>query len=159
MSILSRFRSKYADVAPRIKEVTDPASGVVIQELLADGSEKLDRTPIAPPIGYQRQVPLHLQIREMVRSEALRQAAEAAGAETFEEADDFEVDDDYDPTTPYENDFDPPLKDVREDVEQERKARSKAQEKSVADDKSASGIPPAKPEGSAEPKNGSTTEE
>lgn len=158
MSILSRFRSKYADVAPRVKEVYDPASGDVIQELLPDGSEKLDPTPIAPPIGYQRQVPLHLQIREMVRSEALRQAAEAAGAETFEEADDFEVDDDYDPTTPYENDFDPALKDVREDIENERKTRSQAKEKLVAGDQPASGIPPAKPEGSAEPKEGSTTE-
>lgn len=45
----------------------------------------------------------------MVVSEKLRMEALAAGQETFEEADDFDVDDDFDPTSPYEVNFDPPL--------------------------------------------------
>lgn len=66
-----------------------------------------DPTPVAPPVGYVRQPSLAEQIRTMVRSERLRLEVEAAGAETFEEADDFEVGDDYDPDSPYEMAFDP----------------------------------------------------
>lgn len=64
-------------------------------------------TPVAPPVGYKKQPSLHDQIREMVRSEKLRQEVEEAGFETMEEADDFDVGDDYDPTSPYEHNFDP----------------------------------------------------
>lgn len=149
--IVSRWRSKFADIAPRVKEVADPASGEVIQTLLPDGSESLDDTPLAPPVGYTRQIPLHLQIREMVRSEALRQAAEAAGQESFEEADDFDVEDDFDPTTPYENDFDPPYKDIVRDVEEDRKSRSKAKTTESSGDQPESVTEPAQPAESAEP--------
>jgi len=45
------------------------------------------------------------QIREMVRSEKLKQEVAAQGYETFEEADDFEVGDDFDPKSPYEENF------------------------------------------------------
>lgn len=66
------------------------------------GFEIPDPTPMAPPIGYKRQPSLAEQIREMVRSEKLAQEAAAAGAETFEEADDFDVEDDEFPASPYE---------------------------------------------------------
>ena len=43
----------------------------------------------------------------MVRSEDFRNALKARDIESFEEADDFDVDDDtFDPTTPYEHDPD-----------------------------------------------------
>lgn len=71
------------------------------------GREMPDPTPIAPPVGYNRQPSLAEQIRAMVRSERLRQEAEAQGFETFEEADDFDVGDDLDPSSPYEEVFDP----------------------------------------------------
>jgi len=83
----------------------------IIQRSAADtyldhrGREKPDPTPIAPPIGYKKQPSLHDQIRAMVRSEKLRMEAEMAGFETFEEADDFDVGDDLDPTSPYEEQF------------------------------------------------------
>lgn len=64
--------------------------------------------PIAPPLGYIKQPSITERIRDMVRSEHLRLAAESAGAETFEEANDFDVGDDYDPSSPYEEVFDPP---------------------------------------------------
>lgn len=71
------------------------------------GRELLDPRPLAPPVGYQKQPSMIEHIRAMVRSEALRQAAEAHGAESFEDADDFDVGDDYDPTSPYEGEFEP----------------------------------------------------
>lgn len=83
----------------------NPETGELIQD--ERGAEILDPTPVAPPIGYKRQPSMVEHIAAMVRSERLRQEAEAAGAETWEEADDFDVGDDYDPGSPYEGDFDP----------------------------------------------------
>lgn len=72
------------------------------------GREVPDPTPMEPPVGYFRQPSMVEHIRSLVASEMLRRAAEEAGAETFEESEDFEVGDDYDPHTPYEAVFDPP---------------------------------------------------
>lgn len=83
----------------------NPDTGEVIQT--RDGAEILDSTPMAPPVGYKKQPSMVEYIRDMVRSERLRQEAEAAGAETWEEADDFDVGEDYDPSSPYEGDFEP----------------------------------------------------
>lgn len=66
--------------------------------------EILSAIPIAPPVGYVQQPSLAERIRSMVRSEHLRAAAEGAGFETFEESEDFEVGEDYDPKSPYEVD-------------------------------------------------------
>lgn len=72
------------------------------------GQEVPDPTPIEPPLGYVKQPSISDQIRQMVRSEQLRQEARNAGFETLEEADDFDVDDEFhDPTTPYEEHFFP----------------------------------------------------
>ena len=94
-----------------------------------------DPDPLEPPIGYKRQPSLAEQIREMVRSERLRQEMDSAGVETFEESDDFDVGDDFDPTSPYEADFEP-LGDVI--------ARKRADEAAEAD-KAAAGSPPPEP--------------
>lgn len=80
------------------------------KELTPDGAALIpDPTPIAPPLGYVKQPSITERIRDMVRSEHLRIAAEAAGAETFEEADDFDIGDDHDPSSPYEEVFEPPV--------------------------------------------------
>lgn len=72
------------------------------------GHEVPDPTVIEPPIGYIQQPDLMEQMRRMVRNE-LSRIAEASEFETFEEADDFEIDDDpVDYTSPYEEFFDPP---------------------------------------------------
>jgi len=73
------------------------------------GREMPSPLPIAPPIGYKKSPTLAEQIRAMVISEKLKMEALAAGQESFEEADDFEVGDDYDPRSPYEETFDPPV--------------------------------------------------
>jgi len=73
------------------------------------GEEIPDSTPVALPVGYERPIPLGERIRSLIRSEALKREVEAAGAETFDEADDFEIPDDdtFDRATPYEDRFEP----------------------------------------------------
>ena len=99
------------------------------------GRFKPDPTVIEPPIGYFKSKSIAEQIRDMVRSEALRQAAEVSGAETFEEADDFDVQDDFDPSSPYEENFDPtPVSELRR-----RLAEAEAAEAAAA------ALPPSQP--------------
>lgn len=56
------------------------------------GREVPDPTPVEMPLGWSRPKPLQDLIKDMIRVEMSRQAV-AAGFESFEEADDFEVDD------------------------------------------------------------------
>lgn len=96
-----------------------------LQDYMHDqfGREVLSPVPVAPPVGYVKHVSLAEQIRSMVRSEALRFHAEQTGHETFEEADDFDIGDDFDPRSPYEVDFEPPaVADIRRAVEEARAA-------------------------------------
>lgn len=97
--------------------MTDPNtlySNTRSRRLTEDGQEILDPTPVAPPVGFVRQPSLAEQIRQMVRSEKLALEAEAAGFETFEEADDFNVGDDYDPRSPFEEHFEPtPIEELK----------------------------------------------
>lgn len=79
-----------------------------------DGTPVLDPVPIAPPVGYKKHPSMVEIVRDMVLSERLAQAAREAGAETLEEAEDFDVQDDYDLQSPWENDFDPPLVELIE---------------------------------------------
>jgi len=67
----------------------------------SDGREIPDPTPAAIPFQFSRPLSLQEEIKRFVRIEASRAAADA-GAESFEEADDFEVDEDPDPLSPYE---------------------------------------------------------
>lgn len=97
---VKEFREKLENIRTRLNE---------------DGSEKQGRRgPIAPPIGYQKQASLVEMMRSMIRSERLAMAAEAAGYETFEESEDFDAEDDFDPSSPWENDFDPPIRELAE---------------------------------------------
>lgn len=81
------------------------------------GRELPDPVPMAPPIGWFKQPSMFDQVRQMVRGEHLRMYAEAQGAETFEEAQDFDVDDEMFPVSPYEGDFEP-----MEDLQARREA-------------------------------------
>jgi len=69
------------------------------------GREKPNPTPMAPPIGYRRQPTIAEQMRQMIQLASLEAAQ--AGAETEEEANDFDVGEDMEPNPPYEHDFDP----------------------------------------------------
>lgn len=71
------------------------------------GEEILDPTPVSIPLNFKRPVPLNERIKQMVRDEASLLAREN-GYETFDEADDFDTDDDLpDPRSPWEENFDP----------------------------------------------------
>ena len=74
------------------------------------GREIPDPTPRALPVGLKRPETLAEQIQRMVRTH-VSDAAAQTGQETFQEADDFETGDDEDdePSTPYEMEFDPVL--------------------------------------------------
>lgn len=72
--------------------------GHVLNVQTEDGAEIPDSRPMAPPVNFKRQPPLHERIRAMVRDEYARAAAER-DVETMEEADDFIIpgEDDDDP--------------------------------------------------------------
>lgn len=80
--------------------------------LTPDGRfEVPDPVPMEPPIGYTQPPDIMDMIKQMVRHELFNKALEAEGYETFEEADDFDIEDDpIDPLTPYERLFEPPSK-------------------------------------------------
>lgn len=67
---------------------------------LVDGREVLDPTPVEVPLHFRRPPTLQEQIKQFVRGEFSRQAADD-GFDTFEEADDFEIDEDPDPISKY----------------------------------------------------------
>lgn len=74
-------------------------------KLNEQGWEVPDQTPVAVP-AYIKKWDQRDTIREMIRQQ-LSKEAEDAGFESWEEADDFDIGDDYDPTSPYEECFDP----------------------------------------------------
>lgn len=69
------------------------------------GHEVLDDTPVAIPLRFSRPETLAEQVRSLLYGE-LSRFADSQGYETMEEADDFDVGDDFDPASPYEYDFD-----------------------------------------------------
>lgn len=74
-----------------------------------NGHELLDSTPIALPLDAKRPETLAQQIQRLVRTHISREAEEA-GLESFEDAEDFDVgEEDFDPSSPYEEIFDPVL--------------------------------------------------
>lgn len=67
------------------------------------GNEIADETPLEVPLSFKKPLTLAEEVRRMVKNE-MSQMAESQGAETFEEADDFEVEDEDDLAfmSPYE---------------------------------------------------------
>lgn len=75
--------------------------------LNVSGHEVPDPTIMEPPLGFVPAPDLMAQMRSMVQNE-LSRIAEAQELETFEEADDFDIEDDpVDYSSPYELYFDP----------------------------------------------------
>lgn len=65
------------------------------------GEELPDDTPIELPLRFRHPPSLQEQIRSMIRTEVSVRAA-SVGMETFEEADDFDVDDENELQSPHE---------------------------------------------------------
>ena len=80
---------------------------VSVQSLYLDehGREIPNPVPMQPPIGYVRHKTIAEQMREMIRQASAE--ASQMGAETEEEANDFDIEEDFDPTSPWEHDFEP----------------------------------------------------
>lgn len=70
-----------------------------------------DGRPMQPPIGYRAEPSLIERVREMVRSENLQREIAEQGLETFEESNDFYIEDEPDshPMSMWENDEDTPI--------------------------------------------------
>lgn len=86
----------------------DEHTGEVIEVLNDKGWEVPDPKPMAIPGGFQRPATMEERLLRFIRHE-VSQAAKDKNYETFEEADDFDVGDDFDPQSPYEVFFDPVL--------------------------------------------------
>jgi len=70
------------------------------------GREVLDTAPMALPVKFNHEPSMAEMVQQQIRV-FMSQEADKKGMETFEEAEDFDVDDDYDPSSPWELDFDP----------------------------------------------------
>lgn len=76
------------------------------------GKEYPNPIPIAPPIGWVPSDPVHEVMARMVAREFQRQREAELGGEEVdspEEADDFDIGEDFDPQAPYEHDFEPTM--------------------------------------------------
>lgn len=78
-------------------------ASVQSQMLDEHGRERPNPTPMAPPVGYKRQPTIAEQMRRAIQQASYE--AKMAGAETEQEANDFDVGEDMEPHTPYEHDF------------------------------------------------------
>lgn len=101
------------------------------------GREVPDTQPVTMPAGFRRPETLAEQVQRLVRTQLSEHAANQ-GAETFEESEDFDVDDEFDPTSPYEEFFDPALNrsvsidEFQRNAEVYKKRYLKAQEQMYA---------------------------
>lgn len=99
------------------------------------GQQIPDPVPMAPPIGYKKQPTMVEIIRQQIASHHLAEEARARGMDTLEEADDFDVGDDADElVSGYENDLDPPIRDLAaagKQAQTEREAAEAAKKSGV----------------------------
>lgn len=103
------------------------------------GEEKLNPVPMQPPLGYKKAPSLAEQIAQQVRRMKLDLLQSDNVAETDEEADDFEIGDDYEPLSKHENDHIPSIsvlkqraKDINDQIkEANRRAAIEAHENAL----------------------------
>lgn len=129
--IIDKTTGEFLGVTDQL-DLVDWLGGPQAAQLDADGREVPNPTPMAPPLGYKRTPSLAEQIRQMVRAEKFSQDIANQGLETFEEADDFDIGDDFDPHSPYEADFEPV-----------RSLKDKAAREAAEAQAGGAGIPPA----------------
>lgn len=76
-------------------------------------SETVSSAPVATHVRLSARETEVDRIRRLIRSEQMTMAALQSGHETFEEADDFDIPEDpIEPTTPYEEVFEPEVTDT-----------------------------------------------
>lgn len=105
-----------------------------------EGLEVMDPMPKQPPLGYKKTPSLAEQILQQVR---LQRLEDAKLHETEEEADDFEVGEDFEPLSPYENDHMPTFANLKKQAKEINERLEKAKrEKAIADYKAKHGKEP-----------------
>ncbi len=115
--------------------MTDPIGS----SLNADGHEIPSDKPLAVPAGFQIPETLNEQVARLVRHERFNQAMGQGDEDTFDEADDFDVGEDFDPFAPHEQVFDPVLqRDITpaefiKNQEEYRKLYHKAAQEEIPD--------------------------
>lgn len=94
-------------IAPVPEGEEAPVFEQSVQALYLDayGREKPNPIPLEPPIGYVKRPTVAETMRQMIQQASYE--AKQAGAETEEEANDFDVDEEFDPVSPWEHDFEP----------------------------------------------------
>lgn len=97
------------------------------------GQEIPDPRPAAPALGKKPGMNIRDYIATMVRSEKMQQELDAQGVETFEEANDFEVGEDYFPDSQYENDLEPSVAELIREGTASLSAKARIEEKRLAD--------------------------
>lgn len=99
-----------------------------------DGREIMDPTPMQPPLGYRRTPTLAEQIRAQVMRMKAELLENDAIQETDEEADDFQVGDDFEPISPHENDHVPSIKELKKRAQEiNAKIKNANRLKAIAD--------------------------
>lgn len=78
-----------------------------------NGGEICDPIPMQPPLGYRKTLSLSEQIVQQVRIAQLKILEDNMVHETDDEADDFEVGDDFEPLSKHENDHMPTLANLK----------------------------------------------
>lgn len=126
-----------------------------------EGGELGDPTPLEPPLGHRRSLSLTEQIAQQVRIAQLKILEDRMTPETEDEADDFDVGDDYEPLSKHENDHMPTLanlkkraKEINDAIEKHNLARKIDEHKKRLADKA-----PKKEGREAPPTEPSLTEE
>lgn len=92
------------------------------------GAELPDPRPAAPSLGKKPEMHIRDYIRTLVKSERLQQDLDNQGVETFEEANDFEVGEDYFPDSQYENDLEPSISELIREGTASLSAKARAEE-------------------------------
>lgn len=118
-------------------------------QLSPRGYEIPDKTPVAASVDLQRPPTIQEQIARFVRHELSRQAA-AKGHETFQEADDFEVGEDFEPSSVHELSPDQEgltREDFEEELRRDYHEYIKARHAKLRGSPGSSGSPPAAPPG------------
>lgn len=101
--------NRFVEERPVVDGVYDQDGVQVSAEIRRDGKEYGDPVPLEAPLGYTPPPDIMTLIKTMVRNELFQKKLAEEGYETFEEADDFDIEDDpVDPLTPYEKVFEPP---------------------------------------------------
>lgn len=137
----------------KMYEKFHPSSGEQVHD--GYGYEMPDPVPIAPPVGHVAQPTLREQMRAMIMEHAHQ--IEMGGFESEEEANDFDVGDDFEPFS--EAEIDAAAAEAHEGLkrrEAEDKARSRSPSKAPKNEPSApvqgaSGMDPAQPDPSKAP--------